>query len=432
MGVGERTAMEGPKQHFIGDASDVKEMKTRLQPVVCWFWGFNGFNRFSHLFECPFFQRTLMHTEIAWPMSLWPLSYLSISLSPKKTGLASRQNPKHFSWSALWPRPRQCSKGWSWSGRGHRPLAFSIGEGELVTGELVTRPASSWNSGCDEDYNICITMYYLRTVQILGRHNDAKVYWKLSEMCSQCMNSTGSRSVRLWISFLQPRLAQQVGGTGNEGKGQILSIFPPCLCTGNMQNMVQICSKSHVSPGKPWKKGNFDRFASRVMSPDVTLVSRNHWYNSILLQIWDVWNMLSFEGSRHCLPSARSPTYVETANTVTGVAFFSQLVIAEARSVYRSRSSKTPASFCSFTHRHKSIETWDVVMSTPGKRAIGLDPRKTCWRCLYIPFRSSWKRTSKTQVQQIPTISPLNHHESCKNGGAPSQPTAAQTWGARA
>jgi len=28
MGVGERTAMEGPKQHFIGDASDVKEMKT--------------------------------------------------------------------------------------------------------------------------------------------------------------------------------------------------------------------------------------------------------------------------------------------------------------------------------------------------------------------------------------------------------------------
>ena len=88
--------------------------------------------------------------------------------------------------------------------------------------------------------------------------------------------------------------------------------------------------------------------------------------------------MLSFEGSRHCLPSARSPTYVETANTVAGVAFFSQLVIAEARSVYRSRSSKTPASFCSFTHRHKSIETWDVVMSTPGKRAIGLDPRKTC------------------------------------------------------
>jgi len=36
MGVGERTAMEGPKQHFISDASDVKEMKTRLQ----WFAGF--------------------------------------------------------------------------------------------------------------------------------------------------------------------------------------------------------------------------------------------------------------------------------------------------------------------------------------------------------------------------------------------------------
>ena len=39
MGVGERTAMEGLKQHFIGDASDVKEMKTNEDKtaVVCWF-----------------------------------------------------------------------------------------------------------------------------------------------------------------------------------------------------------------------------------------------------------------------------------------------------------------------------------------------------------------------------------------------------------
>ena len=37
VGVGERTAMEGPKQHFIG------EMKARLQPGVCWFLRFQRF-----------------------------------------------------------------------------------------------------------------------------------------------------------------------------------------------------------------------------------------------------------------------------------------------------------------------------------------------------------------------------------------------------
>lgn len=161
-------------------------------------------------------------------------------------------------------------------------------------------------------------MYYyvlsmsLCTVQILGRHNDAKFYWKLSEMCSQCMNSTGSRSVRLWISFLQPR-AQQVGGTGNEGKGQILSIDALLVHRQHAEHGTNRLKVSCVT-WKTLKEMKLWLVASRVMSPDVTLISRNQWYNSILLQTWDVWNMLSFKRSRHCLPSARSPTYVETAN----------------------------------------------------------------------------------------------------------------------
>ena len=193
-----------------------------------------------------FFQRTLMHTEIAWQFRVYDLfpivPYLCL---PKASAQALLQ---------------RMVLEWSWS---QATGVVLVARGSWWQVTLVTWPASSWNSECDEDYMYyydyyVLSMIYVCTVQILGRHNDAKFYWKLSEMCSQCMNSTGSRSVRLWISFLQPR-AQQVGGTGNEGKGQILSIFPPCLCTGNMQNMAQICSKSHVSPGKPWKKGNFDR-----------------------------------------------------------------------------------------------------------------------------------------------------------------------------
>ncbi len=62
-------------------------------------------NHFSHLFEYPFFQRTLMHTEIAWSMSLWPLScpsYLSISfLSYPLPKTRTYKSPKpSVSWSA--------------------------------------------------------------------------------------------------------------------------------------------------------------------------------------------------------------------------------------------------------------------------------------------------------------------------------------------
>lgn len=58
---------------------------------------------------------------------------------------------------------------------------------------------------------------------------------------------------------------------------------------------------------KTLKEMKLWQVASRVMSPDVPLISWHQWHNSILLQIWDVWNMSSFKRSRHCLPQKGAP-----------------------------------------------------------------------------------------------------------------------------
>lgn len=67
---------------------------------------FHGFNRFSHLFECPFFN------------ALWCILKLPGNLESMTSFLSF-----HIFVSQR-PQPRHCSKGWSWSGRGHRPLAW--------------------------------------------------------------------------------------------------------------------------------------------------------------------------------------------------------------------------------------------------------------------------------------------------------------------
>lgn len=225
-----------------------RQMKTRLQPVVCWFWGFNGFNRFSHLFECPFFNTLWCILKL--PGNLESMtSFLSFHIFvSQKPGLASRQRPQ----------PRPCSKGWSWSGRGHRPLAW-YWRGRRNRWQVSWLHDLQVVEILDVMKTICITMYYL-WVYVLYRYWDGITMQNSIGNCQRCVHSVWTVQAPEVYDFgshsSNPGHNRSVG-QAMKGKAKSWALTP-CLCTGNMQNMAQIGSKCHVSPGKPWKKWNFD------------------------------------------------------------------------------------------------------------------------------------------------------------------------------